>query len=103
MLLWYSINSDYTFQVILNVLKFCMSLNESISSPRLHHQLIPRRVEVESDFSESYIEKLQEWHHHVLVLNKTIGTVQAIYKTNRLIYAECDKRRDGQPAFYYWP
>ena len=100
MLLRHSINSDNTLQVILNVLKFGMSLKESVSSPRLHHQLFPNEVKAESDFPESYIEKLRELHHHVNVLDETIGTVQAIYKNNTGIYPECDKRRDGLPDGY---
>ena len=101
MLLWHSINSDNTLQVTLNALKFGMSLNKSVSNPRLHHQLFPNEVKVESDFPESYIEKLKELHHHVNGLNETIGTVQAIYIKNNLILAVCDKRRDGRPAYYY--
>ena len=100
MLLRHSINSDNTLQVILNALKFGMSLKESVSSPRLHHQLFPNNVTVESDFPESYIEKLRELHHHVNVLIETIGTVQAIYINNTGIYPECDKQRDGLPDGY---
>ena len=78
-----------------------MLLNESVSSPRLHHGLIPNFVRVEKDFPESYVEKLRERHHDVHVsYNKTLGVVQAIYKSNGIIYAMCDKRRDGQPAGY---
>ena len=78
-----------------------MSLNEAVSSPRLHHQLIPNVVRVEEDFPESYVEKLRERHHKVIVsYNKTLGVVQAIYKSNGIIYAVSDKRRDGQPAGY---
>ena len=78
-----------------------MSLNESVSSPRLHHELIPNIVRVEKDFPESYVKRLREWHHDVNVsYNKTLGVVQAIYKNNGMTYAVCEKRRDGQPAGY---
>ena len=77
-----------------------MSLNKAVSSPRLHHQLLPNNVTVERDFPESYIEKLRELNHIIEFHDGTLGTVQAIFKTNGEIYAVCDKRRDGQPAGY---
>ena len=77
-----------------------MSLNKSVSSPRLHHQLIPNNVTVERKFPESYIEKLRERHHDVIVSNDTLGTVQAIYIKRRMIYAVCDERRDGDSEIY---
>ena len=78
-----------------------MSLNESVSSPRLHHELIPNVVRVEKDFPESYVKRLRELHHDVYVYyKKPLGVVQAIYKNNGVIYAVSDKRRDGQPAGY---
>ena len=78
-----------------------MSLNESVSSPRLHHELMPNVVRVEKDFPESYVKRLRELHHDVNVFyNKPLGVVQAINKNNGVIYAVSDKRRDGQPAGY---
>ena len=80
-----------------------MSLNESVTSPRLHHGLIPNVLRVEKDFPESYVKRLREWHHDVNVYvsyNTTLGFVQAIYKNNGVIYAVSDKRGDGQPAGY---
>ena len=78
-----------------------MSLNESVSSPRLHHGLIPNVLRVEKYFPESYVKRLREWHHDVNVShNTTLGFVQAIYKNNGVIYAVSDIRGDGQPAGY---
>lgn len=48
-----------TNQVILNILDFQKDINEAISLPRIHCQLIPNYIEVESNYPNSIVEKLR--------------------------------------------
>ena len=86
--------------MLLNTLSFSLSLEDAVSRPRLHHQLIPNTLEVENDFSQVYIEGLEE-RNHVIKKTSSVGVVQAIYKEKGgLIYAASDKRKGGEPSGY---
>lgn len=87
-------------QVLLDALSFSLTLSDSVSRPRLHHQLIPDYVVVEDDFPESFIEGLKERNHEV---NKTrsLAVVQAIYRENDgSLTAASDRRKGGRPSGY---
>lgn len=89
-----------TSQVLLNTLTFSLPLEDAVSRPRLHHQLIPNVLQVENDFSQVYIEGLEE-RHHVIRKTSSVGVVQAIYKEKGgLVYAASDKRKGGEPSGY---
>lgn len=82
------------------MLSFSLPLEEAVSRPRLHHQLIPNHVNVEFNFLEEYVEGLEERNHEVRKTT-SVGIVQAIYKEKGgLIYAASDKRKGGQPSGY---
>ena len=81
-------------------MSFSFQLSDSVSSPRLHHQLIPDHLYVETDFSQTYIEGLKERHHDVIKTG-SLAVVQAIYREiDGSLTATSDKRKGGQPSGY---
>lgn len=76
-----------------------MTLSDAVDIPRLHHQLLPNYVTVESDFPSLYINGLEQ-RHHIVKKTGPLATVQAIYKENGVIYAASDRRKGGQPSGY---
>jgi len=93
-----------TTQVLLNVLSFGKDVMTAVSQPRLHDQLIPLPVNVESNMDPTVISKLQLVGNNVTVLaqGKTIGSaVQAIVVgDDGYLYAASDWRKQGQAAGY---
>ncbi|CAN8073566.1 unnamed protein product [Agarophyton chilense] len=116
-------------QTILNVLDFGDRLAESISAPRIHHQLVPNEISIEAANSttceeahaflrpnegngehgwpywKSVCVALKENGHHV-VGPAVHGAVQAILAPDALgrgeglVYAASDPRRIGKAAAY---
>ena len=86
-------------QVILNVLGYFLPLKEAVYRPRLHHQLIPNKVMVESDFPTDLRECLES-RGHVIENNGTYAVVQGIHVVNGLIQATSDPRKGGIPDGY---
>ena len=83
----------------MDVLSFGMTLSNAVDIPRLHHQLLPNYIKVESDFPQLYINGLEQ-RHHTVKKTGSLATVQAIYKENGLIYAASDRRKGGKPSGY---
>ena len=71
----------------------------AVSSPRLHHQLLPDILELEQDFPIRYKEILESKGHTVETA-KGGAVVQAIHVTGGRIYAASDPRKGGQPDGY---
>lgn len=86
-------------QVVLNVLGFSLPLNDAIYRRRLHHQLIPNHVSVESDFPEDIIDSLKSKGHSV-VSDSAYAVVQGIHVVDGKLYATSDPRKGGKPDGY---
>ena len=88
-------------QVIVGVLGFKWPLGKAISSPRLHHQLLPNTVVVDMDveFPLEYQHGLLEKGHEI---TNTIhrAVVQGIHVDSDGIHATSDFRKGGIPAGY---
>lgn len=66
-------------QVLLNVIDHRMPLAEAVEAPRMHHQWMPDRIDLEPDgFSGEIIRALEERGHTVRVWPERVGGVQAI-------------------------
>ncbi len=86
----------------MDVLGFKKALNESIALPRLHHQLIPNYILIESNFPEDVRTILKSKGHRLVVGAPEAGAVlQGITIDEKgNIYATCDARKGGHPDGY---
>ena len=73
-------------QVILNRLRFEMSLSSAISHPRLHNQLYPDYTMLEEDetyqFQKEIIDALKEKGHTIKMGGPKFSAVQGIVTTS---------------------
>ena len=81
------------------MLGFELPLSDSIDRPRLHHQLIPNFVSIESDYPEDIVKTLEERGHEV-VTNSSFAVVQGIQVVDELLQAKSDPRKGGIPDGY---
>jgi gamma-glutamyltranspeptidase/glutathione hydrolase/leukotriene-C4 hydrolase len=54
-----------SMQNAINVLSFKMDASYAVSTPRLHHQLLPMRLEYQVGFEEDMVELLAEKEHEM--------------------------------------
>ncbi|KAG0336562.1 hypothetical protein BG004_007996 [Podila humilis] len=90
-------------QAILNVYNHDMNIMEAIENPRVHHQLMPNVVDIESGYSNSAVKFLATRGHNVTVSDITLGKaeVQAVMrKEDGVVYAASDSRKHGIAAGY---
>ncbi|MFL2590284.1 MAG: gamma-glutamyltransferase [Flavobacteriaceae bacterium] len=91
------------FQTILNAYEYEMGIQESIDSPRFHHQWVPDSIRFEPNFKNiSELKKLELIGHHFdLQKSKIIGRVDAIMvDKNGNISVGADKRGDDFAETY---
>ncbi|KAI8343566.1 gamma-glutamyltransferase [Chlamydoabsidia padenii] len=55
-----------SLNVLLNVLDFGMDLYEAVKAPRVHHQLMPNRADIELGFDSDLTQALVNRHHKVI-------------------------------------
>jgi gamma-glutamyltranspeptidase/glutathione hydrolase len=66
-----------TLQTIINIVDFGMPAGEAIKAPRVHHQWLPDRLDVEGDIPNETKTSLER-RGHALRERSVIGVVQAI-------------------------
>tara|TARA_Y100000768_G_scaffold388183_1_gene382658 strand:- start:1164 stop:2852 length:1689 start_codon:yes stop_codon:yes gene_type:complete len=91
------------FQTILNAYEYEMGIQESIDSPRFHHQWVPDSTRFEPNFKNiSELKKLKSIGHQFdLQKSKIIGRVDAIMvDKNGNISVGADKRGDDFAETY---
>lgn len=89
-----------TMQAILNVLAGA-SAGQALSRPRLHHQWMPDRLELEvGALAEGEVRGELEAMGHALGERGEIGNVQIIVRRGQGWDAASDPRKGGQPAGY---
>lgn len=84
-----------TVQVMLNALSG-MDAGDAVAAPRLHHQWMPDRVELEPG-ARSWGEGLAA-RGHAIGSRDAVGNVQIIKRTPGGWQAACDPRKGGRPA-----
>lgn len=88
-----------TMQVILNHLRFEMSLSSAIFHPRLHNQLYPNYTMVEEDetyqFQKDILDALEKKGH--MIEKGPYSVVQGIVRSRMAIQATSDPRKGGKP------
>ena len=86
----------------MNKLWFGQSLPEAVNEPRLHDQLVPRKVTIENKkeyrLKKEIVEGLEALGHDVGNVTD-FAVVQAVYREDKGdIYAKSDPRKFGAPA-----
>ncbi|XP_037560666.1 scoloptoxin SSD14 isoform X3 [Dermacentor silvarum] len=81
--------------VIMRTLWQRNSIKEAIDYPRLHHQLIPNHLMVESYFPKAYVEELQKLGHKVTYPKGRFSIMMGVSKHNGRLYANSDFRKGG--------
>lgn len=88
---------------LLNVLEFEMDLRAAVDAPRLHHQWLPDKVQLEpgliNDHAEA-LEKLRAMGHQVSTTGRRQGDVHAIQVRDGVYYGAADQRLSGYAAGY---
>lgn len=83
-----------TLQLILNVVDHQMDIASATQAPRIHHQWLPDRLEVESGFSRETLHALAGKGHRVME-TEPIGSTQSILRGANGFYGASDPRRPG--------
>ncbi|KZT41503.1 gamma-glutamyltranspeptidase [Sistotremastrum suecicum HHB10207 ss-3] len=79
-----------------------LDVSAAIESPRLHDQLFPSIVDMDSGFSDSVIYDLIGRGHNITVgnINRITSVVQAVMKKGDYIFAASDSRKNAVAAGY---
>ena len=81
-----------TLQTILNVLDFHMPVRAAVEAPRIHHQWLPERLNVESKIGEEAKKGLAQ-RGHTLRQQTELGVVQAITWQGATMSGAADSRK----------
>jgi len=81
-----------TLQTILNVLDFHMPVKSAVDAPRVHHQWLPDRLNVEAKIGAAEKKALQQ-RGHVLREQVELGVVQAITWQGSTMSGAADPRK----------
>ncbi|GJJ71324.1 gamma-glutamyltranspeptidase / glutathione hydrolase / leukotriene-C4 hydrolase [Entomortierella parvispora] len=90
-------------QTMLNVYNHDYNIMEAIEAPRVHHQLMPNVVDIESGYVKSKVEFLRTRGHDVTVSDIALAKaeVQAVMReSDGAIFAASDSRKHGMAAGY---
>ena len=89
------------YHVISNVIDHRMPLPAAVSAPRLHHQALPDRIEIEPDgFPPATLDSLRALGHAIADDDGYWGDVEAIMRTSDGWQGVSDPRRGGGGAGY---
>lgn len=81
-----------TLQTILNVLDFRMSVKSAVEAPRIHHQWLPDRLNLETKIDPG-TRKALEQRGHVLREQSALGVAQAIIREGATTSGAADPRK----------
>jgi gamma-glutamyltranspeptidase/glutathione hydrolase len=81
-----------TLQTIVNILDFAMPVASAVSSPRVHHQWLPDRVNVEPKITPETKRELEQ-RGHTLREQTSLGVVQAITWEGAKMNGAADPRK----------
>ncbi|KAG9319364.1 hypothetical protein KVV02_005616 [Mortierella alpina] len=90
-------------QTMLNIYNHDYNVMEAVEAPRVHHQLMPNVVDIESGYASSEVKFLSTRGHNVTVSDILLAKaeVQAVMREiDGLIYAASDSRKHGIAAGY---
>lgn len=67
-----------TLQSIINVLDRNMTAPQALAEPRIHDQLVPNLLEVETSFNNATVDFLKGRKHNITFVERASSTVQSI-------------------------
>ncbi len=79
-------------QMIVNVIDHGMNIADAASVPRIHHQWLPDRLQLESGFSIDTVRELERRGHEV-VQSRAMGSLQSVIRRDELFRGASDPRR----------
>lgn len=88
-----------TTQVLLNLVRFEMSPAQAVAAPRVHHQWLPDRLDVERGLKAELIEQLKPLGHKLRPVDES-AVVQAVSRRADGLRAASDGRKHGEAAGY---
>ncbi|MCM8540122.1 MAG: gamma-glutamyltransferase [Lentisphaeraceae bacterium] len=87
-------------QIILNVVDHKLNIAEATMAPRIHHQWLPDKLNLEQGFSPDTIKLLKSMGHNTIRQNG-MGCTESIIIQNGFFYGFADQRRmDGKVEGY---
>jgi gamma-glutamyltranspeptidase/glutathione hydrolase len=89
-----------TLQLILNVLDHEMNIAVATQAPRLHHQWLPDRLEVETGFNQETLSALRGKGHKIADA-EPMGSTQSILRNTKGFFGASDPRRPGALSLGY--
>lgn len=89
-------------QVFLNLVEHGMALQEAVDAPRVHHQWLPDRIDVEERALPEDVRSALEAMGHKVAVREPIGDFQAIRidAARGLLEGASDPRGSGEPRGY---
>ncbi|KAK3841664.1 MAG: nucleophile aminohydrolase [Linnemannia gamsii] len=87
---------------ILRVYNYDLNIAAAIDNPRVHHQLLPEKLEIENGYSIMEIGFLKKLGHNVTMVD-TVAKAQVqgvMRKSDGYVYAASDTRKYGVAAGY---
>jgi gamma-glutamyltranspeptidase / glutathione hydrolase len=81
-----------TLQTILNVIDFRMPVDKAVQAPRVHHQWLPERLDVENDLPQETRKSLER-RGHTIRETQVLGVVQAIVAGRGGVAGAADPRK----------
>jgi gamma-glutamyltranspeptidase/glutathione hydrolase len=80
-------------QTIVNIVDHGMNIAEAAAAPRMHHQWLPDKLQLEPGFSPDTIRILRDRGHEVLDSRYSMGSTQTVSWQDGLFRGASDPRR----------
>jgi gamma-glutamyltranspeptidase/glutathione hydrolase len=81
-----------TLQTILNVIDYGMPVDKAVNAPRVHHQWMPERLDMENELAQETRRSLER-RGHALRETRALGVVQAIVAGRGKVSGAADPRK----------
>lgn len=83
-------------------LYFNETIQEALFTPRIHHQLLPMRLEYEENFPKKIVEELGQIGHQMFAGKRETGfaSVTAVARDGNELSAIFDPRRGGSAEIF---
>ena len=88
-----------TLQVLLNRIRFGMSVHEAVSAPRFHHQWVPEELRVENGIDQAAVDALRRKRHETKRIS-SLAAAQAATRDAGGLQGASDPRKGGRPSGY---
>lgn len=88
-----------TTQVLLHLTRDRLSPEQAVLAPRLHHQWLPDRIELERGFDPAIDKQLEAFGHDIRLIDEN-AVVQAVARSADGLRGASDPRKHGKAAGY---